>query len=77
MLVKMSLMRVVGLCQTKMNYHNLRQKSINLIECQYKLKPYDDEDDLREPDGDDEQDLYDEDNVDKIMMLIMIRDKPY
>jgi hypothetical protein len=60
--VKMSLMRVVGLCQIKMNYHNLRQKSINLIECQYKLKPSDDEDNLCEPDWDDEEDLYNEDN---------------
>jgi hypothetical protein len=60
--VKMSLMRVVGLCQIKMNYHNLRQKSINLIECRYKLKPSDDEDNLCEPDWDDEEDLYNEDN---------------
>ena len=41
-----------------------RQKSINVIECQYEQEPFDDEDVLCKLDGDDEKDLYnDEDHA--------------
>jgi hypothetical protein len=37
-----------------------RHKSINVIECQYEREPFNDEDVLCKPDGDYEEDLYDD-----------------
>ena len=57
--MKMNLMEVMRPCHIEDKQPQpKRQKSINVIECHYKQKHFDEEDDLYVLDENDEEDLY-------------------
>ena len=63
MLVKMNLTEIVITCQIKTNNHNSRDKLIIMIEGQYEQEPLNEEDVPCKPFGDNDEDLYGDENL--------------